>query len=193
MTFGMNRILGGFADTAQAVLGAYFKLQSFVFMPVFGLNNGMVPVLSYNFGARNKKRMTDSIKISIVYAMILMVIGFALMQLIPGVLLGMFDASETMMSMGVTALRIISISFLFAGFCIIISSSLQALGHGVFSMFISITRQLVVLLPAAYLLSKLGNVDYVWWAFPIAEIASVVCSVLFMRNIYNKVIKPIGE
>ncbi|WP_124101000.1 MATE family efflux transporter [Ruminococcus sp. Marseille-P6503] len=193
MTFGMNKILGGFADTAQAVLGAYFKLQSFVFMPVFGLNNGMVPVLSYNYGARNKKRMTDTIKISVIYAMILMLIGFALMQLVPNVLLEMFEASENMMSMGVTALRIISISFLFAGFCIIISSSLQALGHGLFSMLISIARQLIVLLPVAYLLSRLGDVAYVWWAFPIAEISSVCCSVLFIRHIYKKVIKPIGD
>ncbi|MGN0624330.1 MAG: MATE family efflux transporter [Oscillospiraceae bacterium] len=193
MTFGLNKILGGFNDTAQAVMGAYFKLQSFVFMPVFGLNNGLVPVLSYNYGARKKKRMIASIKVSAVYAVSIMLVGMAVMQLIPGALLEMFDASEQMLSMGVTALRIISISFLFAGFCIVVSSSLQALGHGVLSMMISITRQLVVLLPAAFLLSKLGNVDYVWWAFPIAEIASVLCSAFFMRKVYYDVIKPIED
>lgn len=191
MTFGMNKILGGFADTAQAVMGAYFKLQSFVFMPVFGLNNGMVPVLSYNYGARNKKRMTDTIRISIIYATVIMTVGILLMQLIPDVLLKMFDASETMLAMGSTALRIISLSFIFAGFGIITSSALQALSHGVASMVISFVRQLVVLLPAAYLLSKAGNVDYVWWSFPIAEIASFICSVLFLRMVYVKVIKPV--
>lgn len=193
MTFGLNKILGGFNDTAQAVMGAYFKLQSFVFMPVFGLNNGLVPVLSYNYGARKKKRMIASIKVSAIYAVSIMVVGMAVMQLVPGALLEMFDASEHMLSMGVTALRIISISFLFAGFCIVVSSSLQALGHGVLSMLISITRQLIVLLPAAFLLSKLGNVDYVWWAFPIAEIASVLCSAFFMRKVYHDVIKPIED
>lgn len=193
MTFGLNKILGGFNDTAQAVMGAYFKLQSFVFMPVFGLNNGLVPVLSYNYGARKKKRMIASIKVSAIYAVSIMVVGMAVMQLVPEALLEMFDASEHMLSMGVTALRIISISFLFAGFCIVVSSSLQALGHGVLSMLISITRQLIVLLPAAFLLSKLGNVDYVWWAFPIAEIASVLCSAFFMRKVYHDVIKPIED
>lgn len=193
MTFGLNKILGGFNDTAQAVMGAYFKLQSFVFMPVFGLNNGLVPVLSYNYGARKKKRMIASIKVSAIYAVSIMIVGMAVMQLVPEALLEMFDASEHMLSMGVTALRIISISFLFAGFCIVVSSSLQALGHGVLSMLISITRQLIVLLPAAFLLSKLGSVDYVWWAFPIAEIASVLCSAFFMRKVYHDVIKPIED
>lgn len=193
MTFGLNKILGGFSDTAQAVLGAYFKLQSFVFMPVFGLNNGMVPVLSYNYGARRKKRMIQAIKNSVLFAYILMGIGFLVFQFMPEALLKMFDASDNMLSMGVTALRIISLSFLFAAFCIIISSSLQALGHGIYSMFISIARQLVILLPAAYLLSKAGEVNYVWWAFPIAEIASVLCASLFMRRIYVKVIKPIED
>lgn len=193
MTIGLNKILGGFSDTAQAVLGAYFKLQSFIFMPVFGLNNGLVPVLSYNYGARKKKRMIGSIKIATVYAVSIMLVGILLMQLIPGTLLKMFDASDSMMSMGITALRIISISFIFAGYCIVISSSLQALGHGVLSMYISIIRQLVVLLPVAFLLSKTGNVDNVWWSFPIAEAASVVCATLFISKTYKQVIKPIED
>ena len=194
MTFGMNKVLSNYSDTAQAVLGAYFKLQSFIFMPVFGLNNGLIPILSYNYGARKRKRMTSTIKYGVIYACTIMVAGIIIMQLIPDVLLKMFKASDTMLGMGSTAMRIISLSFVFAGFGIIVSSSLQALGHGVFSMFISIARQLVVLLPAALIIAKstnYSNVDYVWWAFPIAEIASFLCSVVFLRIIYKKVISII--
>lgn len=194
MTFGMNKVLSNYSDTAQAVLGAYFKLQSFIFMPVFGLNNGLIPILSYNYGARKRKRMTSTIKYGVIYACTIMVAGIIIMQLIPDVLLKMFKASDTMLGMGSTAMRIISLSFIFAGFGIIVSSSLQALGHGVFSMFISIARQLVVLLPAALIIAKAtnySNVDYVWWAFPIAEIASFLCSVVFLRIIYKKVISII--
>ncbi len=187
MVFGLNKILK--TDIAQGVLGAYFKLQSFIFMPVFGLNNGMVPVLSYNYGAKNKKRMIQTFKVSVLYAMIIMFVGLLLMQLIPETLLRMFDAEGDMIEMGVKALRVISISFIFAGYCIIISSSMQALGHGLLSMFISIIRQLVVLLPSAYILSKIGGVDLVWWSFPIAEIASVICSTIFITHVYKKVIK----
>ena len=194
MTFGMNKVLSNYSDTAQAVLGAYFKLQSFIFMPVFGLNNGLIPILSYNYGARKKKRMTSTIKYGIIYACTIMIVGILIMQLIPDVLLKMFKASDTMLDMGATAMRIISLSFIFAGFGIIVSSSLQALGHGVFSMFISIARQLVVLLPAALIIAKTtnySNVDYVWWAFPIAEIASFLCSIIFLKIIYKKVISVI--
>lgn len=194
MTFGMNKVLNSYSDTAQAVLGAYFKLQSFIFMPVFGLNNGLIPILSYNYGARKRKRMTSTIKYGVIYACTIMTVGIIIMQLIPDVLLKMFKASDTMLNMGSTAMRIISLSFIFAGFGIIVSSSLQALGHGVFSMFISIARQLVVLLPAALIIAKAtnySNVDYVWWAFPIAEIASFLCSVIFLRIIYKKVISVI--
>lgn len=194
MTFGMNKVLSNYSDTAQAVLGAYFKLQSFIFMPVFGLNNGLIPILSYNYGASKRKRMTSTIKYGVIYACTIMVAGIIIMQLIPDVLLKMFKASDTMLGMGSTAMRIISLSFVFAGFGIIVSSSLQALGHGVFSMFISIARQLVVLLPAALIIAKAtnySNVDYVWWAFPIAEIASFLCSVVFLRIIYKKVISVI--
>lgn len=194
MTFGMNKVLSNYSDTAQAVLGAYFKLQSFIFMPVFGLNNGLIPILSYNYGARKRKRMTSTIKYGVIYACTIMVAGIIIMQLFPDVLLKMFKASDTMLGMGSTAMRIISLSFIFAGFGIIVSSSLQALGHGVFSMFISIARQLVVLLPAALIIAKAtnySNVDYVWWAFPIAEIASFLCSVVFLRIIYKKVISVI--
>ncbi len=191
MTFGMNKILMVFTSTATAVFGVYFKLQSFVFMPVFGINNGMVPIVSYNFGARNKERMIDTMKISIIYAVCIMIIGFTIIQIYPDKLLSIFNASKSMIDIGIPALKIISLSFLFAGFCIIVGSVFQALGEGVLSMIVSIARQLVVLLPVAYLFSKTGNLNMIWWAFPIAEIASVVLSVIFLKRTYNKVIKDI--
>lgn len=193
MTYGMNLILISFTSTATAVFGVYFKLQSFIFMPVFGLNNGLVPIIAYNYGAGKKDRLVKTIKLSIFYAMILMVIGFLIFQIYPQVLFQWFNASETMMTIGIPALRIISISFLLAGFCIICGSVFQALGNGVYSMVVSIARQLVVLLPAAYFLSKLGDVVYVWWAFPIAELMSLVLSVFFLIRINNKIIKHIGK
>lgn len=193
MTYGMNRILMVFSSTAAAVFGVYFKLQSFIFMPVFGLNNGMVPIIAYNFGAAKKDRLVKTIKLSILYAEAIMAVGFLIFQFFPLQLFAMFDASETMLSIGVPALRIISISFLLAGFAIICSSVFQALGNGIYSMLISIARQLVVLLPVAYLLSRLGNVNYVWWAFPAAELISLTMSVIFLILINKKIISRIGE
>lgn len=193
MVYGMNLILIAFTSTATAVFGAYFKLQSFVFMPVFGLNNGMVPIISYNYGAGKKNRVIKITKLSITYAVAIMFVGLVLMQIIPDKLLLLFDASETMLAIGVPALRIISTSFLFAGFCIVCGSVFQALGNGVYSMVVSVTRQLVVLLPVAYLLSKLGDVNYVWWAFPIAEVFSLGLSTFFLVRIYRKIIRHIGE
>lgn len=193
MTFGMNKILITFSSTAVAVFGVYFKLNSFVFMPVFGLNNGMVPVVSYNYGAQNKKRLTKTIKLAIMYAVCIMFIGIMLFQFIPDVLLRLFDASDHMLEIGIPALRVISLSFAFAGICIVISSSLQALGHGFLSMMISITRQLIILLPSAYILAKFGGIHAVWWSFNIAEIASLTLSLLFFKHMYNKIIKHLGE
>lgn len=196
MTFGMNKILGVYGDTAQAVMGAYFKLQSFIFMPVFGLNNGLVPIISYNFGARKKKRMSDSIKYGMLYATVIMAVGTLIMQVLPSQLLKMFSASENMMSMGVMALRIISASFIFAGIDIVISSSLQALGYSIFSMFVSIARQLVILLPAAYIIARAthySNVDYIWTAFIISEVVSLACSVFALKIAYKKVVAPLPE
>lgn len=193
MTYGMNRILMNFTSTAAAVFGVYFKLQSFIFMPVFGLNNGMVPIIAYNYGAGKKDRLIKTLKLSIVYAMILMVIGFLVFQIFPAQLFMLFDASETMLSIGIPALRAISVSFLLAGFCIICGSMFQSLGNGVYSMVVSVARQLVVLLPVAYLLSLTGNVNYVWWAFPIAELMSVALTVFFLIRINKKIISHIGE
>ncbi len=190
MTFGLNRILIGFTTTATAVFGVYFKLQSFVFMPVFGLNNGMVPIVAYNFGARKPERMIKTVKLAVCYATGIMVLGVAIFQLLPGVLLSLFDASDYMLEIGVPALRIICLSFLFAGFGIVSSSFFQALGHGVLSLVISLVRQLIVLLPAAWLLSLSGQLGLVWWAFPIAEIFSVTLSVIFLIYACRKEVKP---
>lgn len=193
MTFGINKILIAFSSTAVAVFGVYFKLNSFVFMPVFGLNNGMVPIVAYNYGARNKKRLTSTIKFAVLYAVIIMTVGMLLFQFAPEMLLGLFNASEQMLEIGVPALRIISIPFSIVGMCVVMSSVFQALGRGLLSMFISIARQLVILLPTAFILSKIGGVSAVWWSFDIAELVSVILCVIFYRNIYRKVIKPLGE
>ena len=191
MTFGMNRILMAFTSTAAAVFGAYFKLQSFIMMPIFGLNNGMVPIIAYNYGARKKERIAQTIKLSILSAICIMLIGLIILQLFPGSLLELFDASENMLAIGIPALRIISVSFLFAGFCIVSSSVFQAFGNGVLSMFVSFARQLIVLLPIAWLLSKTGNLNMVWWSFPIAELMSLFLCSLFLKHTYNTIIKKI--
>ena len=193
MTYGMNQILLAFTSTAATVFGVYFKLQSFVFMPIFGLNNGMVPIVAYNFGARNKERLTRTVKLSMVYAVCLMAAGFLVFQIFPARLFAMFDASETMLAIGVPALRIISLSFVLAGFGIVSGSVFQALGNGVYSLIVSVARQLLVLLPVAFLLSLTGNLNAVWWAFPIAELVSFGVSVFFLIRIYRGVIRHIGE
>lgn len=193
MTYCMNRILIVFTSTAAAVFGVYFKLQSFVFMPIFGLNNGMVPIVAYNYGAAKKERLLKTIKLSVIYAVSIMFAGFLVFQIFPAQLFALFDASDTMLAIGIPALRTISISFLLAGFCIIEGSVFQALGNGVYSMLVSVARQLVVLIPVAYLLSRLGNVDYVWWAFPIAELMSLSMTVVFRIRMGKKVIDRIGE
>jgi len=190
MTFGMNKILIGFSTTAAAVFGVYFKLQSLVFMPVFGLNNGMVPILAYNFGAHKPKRIMDTIKLSLFYASLIMVIGFLIFQWMPATLLGIFNASETMLNIGVPALRIISTHFLLAGISIICSTVQQAFGHGVRSLLISLIRQLVVLLPVAYFLSIAHSLDMVWLAFPIAETVALIMGVAYLIQTYKKEIKP---
>ena len=197
MTVGINQIVrlcGTVADTAQAVFGVYFKLQSFVFMPVFGLNNGMVPIIAYNFGAKKRDRLTKTIKLSVVYACILMFIGFLLFQFMPETLLRIFDTGNEDMvgiiEVGVPALRRISYSFVFAGFCIVILSVFQALGHGFLSLGVSAMRQLGVLLPVAFILAATTHsVETVWLAFPIAEIASVTLSALCLVHVYKKEIK----
>jgi len=191
MNFGMNKILMSFTPTAIAVFSVYFRIQGFVFLPVFGLNNGMVPIVAFNYGARNRGRLIKTIKLSILYAMSIMIIGFLIIQLFPKFFLNLFNASENMLSIGVPALRRISLCFIFAGYGIISSSVFQALGKGIQSLIISICRQLVVLLPAAFLLSKIGDLSLVWFAFPIAEICSLVLCTVFLFNTYKKVINNI--
>lgn len=193
MVYGVNRILIGFSTTAAAVFGVYFKLQSFVFMPVFGLNNGMVPIIAFNYGARQPHRIKQAFRYGVCYALIIMAAGLLAFQLIPGRLLGLFNASADMLSIGEMALRIISISFLPAAFAIVCGSVFQALGNAIFSMIVSIARQLVVLLPAAYLLSLSGKLNLVWWAFPIAEVASLTLSVVFLRWVYRHRIAPLDN
>ena len=183
MTFCLNKILMSFSSTATAVFGVYFKLQSFVFMPVFGLNNGMVPIIAFNYGAKQKQRIMKTMKLAMMYAFGMMLIGLVIFQLCSSMLLEMFNASDAMLSIGVPALRIISISFLFAAFSIISISMLQALGHGIYSMLISVGRQLIVLIPVAYLLSKTGNLNLVWLAFPLAEIMAILLSSVFLRKV----------
>lgn len=191
MTFGMNKILIGFSTTAAAVFGVYFKLQSFIFMPVFGLNNGLVPIVAYNYGARRPQRIIQTIKLSMVYATGMMALGFAAFQLFPQSLLSIFNASDTMLSIGIPALKIISLHFILAGYSIICSSTFQALGHGVLSLQMSLARQLVVLLPCAFVFAQTGVLDYVWLAFPIAELVSVAMGTLFLLRIFKHEIEPL--
>lgn len=193
MTYSMNRILIEFSSTATAVFGVYFKLQSFFFMPVFGLNNGITPIIAYSYGAQQRKRMIKTIKLSLKIAFFFSALGFLAFELIPQVLLGMFNASEDMLAIGVPALRIIGIDYLLAWFCIITGTIFQALGKAVFSMVVSIMRQLVVLVPAAYILAKVGGLAAVWWAFPIAEVISVTASLIFLIRTNKTIIQKIPE
>lgn len=194
MVFGMNQILIAFTQTATAVFGVYFKLQSFIFMPVFGLNNGMVPIVAYNYGARKPARIMKTIKLSVCYAVGIMLVGLLIFQFASPALLRLFQSGESasgdLLRIGVPALRIISYSFLFAGYCIVATAVFQALGHGVLSLVVSVVRQLFVLLPVAFLLSRVGGLDWVWWAFPIAELVAVVLCTVFLKHVYHKEIAP---
>ena len=184
--FVMNMILIAYSSTAVAVFGVYFKLQSFVFMPVFGLNNGMVPIIAYNYGAQKPDRIHKTIRLGMAYAVAIMAVGLLVFQLIPKELLLMFDASDAMLGIGAPALRIMSLAFVFAGVGIASSSACQAFGYSVYSMLISIARQIVVLIPAAYLLSLTGVLRSIWFAFPIAEIVSLFLSLFFLRTTLKK-------
>ncbi len=181
----MNRILISFTPTAIAVYGCYFKIQSFFFMPVFGLNSAMIPVIGYNYGARKKERIYRTFRFGVLYASFFMLLGLVLFLLIPDTLLGIFNPSENMLSIGVPALRRIGLTFLFAGFCIVAGSVCQALDRSMASLIVSVMRQLVVLIPAAWLLSRTGDVNMVWWAFPIAEIMSLLASIFFLRSAFR--------
>ena len=199
MTFGMNKILIAFTETAVSVFGVYFKLQSFVFMPVFGVTNALVPIVGYNYGARSSQRIQQATRLSLLMTTAIMALGTVicllasgqLIQVAPGPLLSLFSASDTMLSIGIPALRIISVSFCFAGVAIVFSSVFQALGDGMLSLVMSAVRQLLLLLPCAFVLAKLGGLDAVWFSFLIAEVASVTLAVVFYRSLYNKKIRHI--
>lgn len=191
MVFGINKILMMFTSTAVSVFGVYFKLQSFIFMPVFGLNNGMVPIIAYNYGARQKKRILQTAWLSIGAAMAIMLVGLMIFQLQAEALLGIFDASPEMLAIGIPALRTISLSFLFAGYCIVVGSVFQALGNGVYSLLVSVARQILVILPVAYIFAKIWGLGAVWWSIPIAEIVSVVMSTVLFFRIYRLRLAPL--
>ena len=191
MNFSMNQILQGFTETATGVFGIYYKLQSFFFMPIFGLNNASISIIAYNYGYGKPKRITKTVRIACTVAFCLMMAGFITFQLFPTLLLGIFKPSPEFLEMGCSALRIISVHFPIAAFCIVLGSVFQALGNGIYSTITSICRQMVVLLPAAYLLSLTGNVNYVWWAFPIAELMSLTITIIFFVRIYGQKIRPL--
>ncbi len=188
-----NRVSAGLGEVGKTVFGAYFKLQSFVFMPVFGINNAVLAIAAYNYGAKKPKRITQVIRCGVLGAAALMLIGIAVFQLMPERLLGFFNPDEQMLEVGVPALRLLCLPFVFAGPCIIFGGVFQALGKSLYSMVVSIARQLVVLLPAAYLLSLAGNIDLVWLSFPIAEIMSLLVSVVMMILVYRKIIRPLYQ
>lgn len=193
MTFGMNKILISFTSTAAAVFGVYFKLQSFIFMPVFGLNNGMVPIIGFNYGARKPDRLMKTMKLATRYAVGMMIAGMAIFWAFTPQLLAIFNASEQMLAIGIPALRLISLSFLLAGFNIIRISTMQALGHGVISLTVSVMRQLVVLLPCAFIFSRIWGLSATWMAFPLAEAVALLTTVLFWKKVYRNEIKPIFD
>lgn len=191
MTYGMNKILAPFSTTAVAVFGVYFKLNSFIFMPVFGLNNGLIPIVAYNYGARKKKRILEAVRFSMIISVVIMFIGFCIFLCIPDKLLLLFQASPTMLEIGIPALRIIGTNFVLAGCSIILMSVFQAFGEGFLSLGVSATRQLVLILPVAYLLARFAGLSYVWWAFPIAESGSLILSILFFIRLYRTKIKTL--
>lgn len=194
MNIGINKILQGFTQYGEVpvnVFGIYFKLQSFFFMPLFGMNNATISIVAYNYGARKPERITKTLKIACISALSFMLLGVAIFQAIPGVLLGIFDTSPDFLSMGQRALRTISLCFPFAAVCIALGASFQALGNGIYSTIVSLFRQLLVLLPAAYLLSLTGQVNAVWWAFPIAELVSLTTTTILFVRIYRKKLRPL--
>ena len=190
MNFSMNQILQGFSETATGVFGIYYKLQSFFFMPMFGMNNATISIVAFNYGAQKPERITKTLRLACITALCITVTGLLAFQFIPDLLLGIFNPSEEFLRIGRSALRIICLSFPLAGICISLGASFQALGNGIYSTVTSLCRQMLVLLPSAWLLSLTGNVNNVWWAFPIAELASLTATVFFFARIYRMKVKP---
>lgn len=196
MNIGINKILQGFTQYGEVpvnVFGIYFKLQSFFFMPLFGMNNATISIVAYNYGARKPERIIKTLKIACISALSFMLLGLLAFQAVPELLLGIFDTSEAFLHLGRSALRIISWCFPFAAVCIALGASFQALGNGIYSTITSLCRQLIVLLPVAYLLSLSGNVNLVWWAFPIAELVSLTATTFFFIRIFRQKIRPLFQ
>ncbi len=193
LIFGLNQILVTFSETATAVYGVYFKLQGFAFLPIIGMNNGMVPIIAYNYGARKPERIMQTIRLAITYAVCIMVVAVVIFQALPTQLLGLFQASEEMLAIGVPALRTLSLCFLVGGFTIVSSSVFQALGKGLLSMSISVFRQLVLVLPLAYVFSLTGKLNMVWWAFPVAEVLAGILAAYYLRRAYRRIIRPLAQ
>ncbi|UJF15437.1 MATE family efflux transporter [Jeotgalibaca sp. MA1X17-3] len=193
LNLAMNNILIAFTPTATAVFGIYFRLQSFVFMPIFGMNNGMVPIIGYNYGARKADRIKEVLRLGVKYALSIMFIGTILFQLFPEQLLSMFNASPEMLKIGIPAMRIISTHFIMAGFTIVMSSSFQAFGLGKYSLIISLIRQVIVLLPVAYFMAQTGDLNLVWWAYPISEAVSVIVCLFFLRVVTKNIINRLDD
>ena len=191
MNFGMNQILQGFNEVATGVFGIYYKLQSLFFMPLFGINNATISILAYNYGARKPKRIVHTLKLATAVAVCIMLVGLAVFQLFPQALLGIFNPTEEFLAIGVKALRILCLPFPVAAICISLGASFQALGKGSYSTVVSLCRQLIVLLPATYLLSLTGSVDNVWWSFPIAEVMSALVTGLLFAKLYRQKVKPL--
>lgn len=192
MTYLMNVILKGYEEVAATVFGVYFKLQSFVVMPVFGMNNGIVPIIAYNYGAGKGERIVKTIKLGVCYAVCVMLAGLVLFQTLPGFFLGFFKPDEDMLRAGIPALRTLSLSFVFAGASVVMTSAFQALGNGVWSLFVFIVRLLVPTLPLAWILGKLGGMSTLWFALPICDLLGVILAAILMRKMYRKVIKPMS-
>lgn len=193
LIFGLNQILVSFTETATAVYGVYFKLQGFAFLPIIGMNNGMVPIIAYNYGARKPDRIMQVIKLAMTYALCIMIVAVLVFQFLPDRLLGFFQASEDMLAIGIPALRTLSWSFLFGGVTIVLSSVFQALGRGIQSMLISIFRQLLIVLPLAFLLSRTGNLNLVWWAFPVSDVLALIFAAYLLNRTYRQVIVPLED
>lgn len=193
MNFGMNQILQGFNEVATGVFGIYYKLQSLFFMPLFGINNATISILAFNYGARKPKRIVHTLKLATAVAVCIMLVGLAVFQLFPQALLGIFNPTEEFLAIGVKALRILCLPFPVAAICIALGASFQALGKGSYSTIVSLCRQLIVLLPVAYLLSLTGDVNNVWWSFPIAEVMSALVTGLLFGRLYRRKVKPLFE
>ncbi len=194
MNFAMNRIILALNSSAVAVFTVYYKLQSFFFMPLFGMSNALIPIVAYNYGAGKRKRVIGAFKVSLCYAFGLAILGFLAFEILPGTLLKIFNTGDsTLLTLGVPALRKIGVHYLLAWFCIMAGTMFQSLGNGIYSMIVSMARQLLVLLPVAYIFGRIGGIDMVWWCFPVAEGMSVICSVFFYTRIYKNIIKNIPD